>query len=90
MQPGKGVKVEQKYYWSNTFRDPEIENTSVDVRYDPFNAGIAYAYVRGQWVECISEYYSLFRGRSEKEVQIATTQLKKQKQNHTSSSSVKG
>ncbi|MEH2382572.1 MAG: DDE-type integrase/transposase/recombinase [Nostoc sp.] len=85
VQPGKGIKVEQKYYWSNTFRDPEIENTSVDVRYDPFNAGIAYAYVRGQWVECISEYYSLFRGRSEKEIQIATTQLKKQKQNHASS-----
>jgi putative transposase len=82
VQPGKGIKLDHKYYWSNAFRDPEIEKTSVDIRYDPFNAGIAYAYVRGEWVECISEYFPLFRGRSEKEIQLATAQLKKHKQNH--------
>ncbi|EAZ88911.1 TnsA endonuclease N-terminal domain-containing protein [Crocosphaera chwakensis] len=82
VQPGKGVKIQHIYYWSNAFRDPEIEKTSVDIRYDPFNAGIAYAYVQGQWVECISEYYPRFKGRSEKELILATTQLRKQKQNH--------
>lgn len=83
VQPGQGVKIEYKYYWSNTFRDPEVENTWVDVRYEPFNAGIAYAYVLGQWVECISEHYALFRGRSEKEIQLASAQLNKRNQNHT-------
>ncbi len=82
VQPGKGIKIEYKYYWSTAFRDPEIENTLVDVRYEPFNAGIAYAYVRGHWVQCISEYYALYQGRSEKEIQLATAQLNKQKQNH--------
>jgi len=31
------------------------------------------------------EYYPLFRGRSEKEIQLATAELKKQMQNHASS-----
>jgi transposase InsO family protein len=82
VQPGQGVKIDHKYYWSNAFRDPGIEKTRVEVRYEPSNAGIAYAYVRGQWVECISEYYALFRGRSEKEIQLATAELNKRKQNH--------
>ncbi|BAU65471.1 Integrase catalytic region [Stanieria sp. NIES-3757] len=82
VRPGKGVKIEYKDYWHNALRDPEIENNWVDVRYDPFNAGIAYVYVRGQWVECISEYYPLFRGRSEKEIRLATAELKKRHQNH--------
>lgn len=80
--PSKGVKISHKYYWSTTFRDPEIENTLVDIRYEPFNAGIAYAYIRGQWVQCISEYYTQFQGRSEKEIQLATAKLNQTKRNH--------
>lgn len=80
--PSKGVKIYHKYYWSTAFRDPEIENTLVDIRYEPFNAGIAYAYVRGQWVQCISEYYTQFQGRSEKEIQLATAKLNQTKRNH--------
>ena len=84
VKPGRGVKIEYKDEWHNALRDPEIENTWVDIRYDPFNAGIAYVYVRGQWLECISEYYPLFRGRSEKEIRLATAELKKRHQNHHS------
>ncbi|MGK7898908.1 MAG: TnsA endonuclease N-terminal domain-containing protein, partial [Xenococcus sp. (in: cyanobacteria)] len=43
VQPAHGVKIHYIYYWSNQFRDPEIENTLVPIRYDPFNVGIAYA-----------------------------------------------
>jgi transposase InsO family protein len=82
VQPN-GVKINYIYYWANIFRDPEIQSSCVDVRYDPFDMGIAYAYVKGHWVECFSEYYSVFRGRSEKEVQIASAEIHKQKQNHS-------
>ncbi|MEC4813415.1 MAG: TnsA endonuclease N-terminal domain-containing protein [Scytonema sp. PMC 1069.18] len=78
VQPGKGIKIDNKYYWHQIFRDPQVEKTLVNVRYDPFNAGVAYAYIQGLWVECISEYYPLFRGHSEKEIQLATAELKKQ------------
>lgn len=83
------MRIEYKYYWSNAFRDPEVENTWVEVRYDPFNAGIAYAYIRGQWVECISEYYALFQRHSEKEIQLATAEMKKRNQNHANNYKVR-
>jgi putative transposase len=77
IQQSRGVKINSIYYWSNLFRNPEVENTSVPIRYDPFNIGIAYAFVQGQWVECISQYYSEFQGHSEKELKLATTELRK-------------
>lgn len=88
VQPGAGVKINYIYYWSNAFRDPEIENTSVQVRYDPFDAGCAYAFVRGQWVMCISQNYADFHGRSEKELKLASSELRKRQQNHIKQSKV--
>lgn len=78
VQPGKGIKVNYLYYWSDAFRNPEIERTKVPVRYDPFDVGVVYAYVQGRWVRCISQYYSIFEGRSEKELLIASQEIKQQ------------
>lgn len=88
VQPGHGVKINYIYYWSNQFRDPEIEKTLVPIRYDPFNVGIAYAYVRGQWVECISQYYADFQGHTEKELKLASSELRKRNQNHTKNNKI--
>ena len=76
--PNQGVKINHLYYWHNSFRHGSIEKTRVIVRYDPRDAGIAYAYVRKQWVRCISQYYSVFKGRSEREIQLATQELRQQ------------
>ncbi len=62
VQPGYGVKIHNIYYWSNTFRDPKVEQSTVEVRYDPFDASIAYALVQKQWVKCISTYYQALQG----------------------------
>jgi putative transposase len=75
--PSKGVKLHYLFYWNDALRHPEVEQTQVPVRYDPFNIGIAYAYVRGQWVQWISQYYSAFQGHSEKELALATEILRK-------------
>ena len=88
VQIGHGVKINSIYYWSNSFRDPEIENTSVQVRYDPFDVGTAYAFVRDHWVQCISQYYSVFQGRSEKELMLASSELRKRQQNYNKQSKV--
>lgn len=79
----KGVIIEYKHYWHDALRNPEIQGSLVDVRYDPFDAGKAYVYIRGQWLECISEYYPLFQGRSEKEIQLAVEELKRRKKNYS-------
>ncbi|MFB2835056.1 transposase [Floridanema evergladense] len=82
VHPSQGIQIRGIRYWSNTFKDPEIHHTYVNIRYDPFDAGTAYAYIRGQWVKCISEYYSILKGRSEKEIWLATAELQKRQQNH--------
>ncbi len=82
IDPERGVKIKYIYYWSDVFRDPEVERKLVHIRYDPFDAGIAYAFVKGQWVSCTSEYYALFQGRTEKEIQMVTEEIRKQKNVH--------
>ena len=41
--------------------------------------GIAYAYVGGQWIECISEFYAEFKGRSLKELYLLSEEKRKQR-----------
>jgi len=82
VQPGRGVKIRSVYYWCDEFRAPEIEHKQVPVRYDPFDAGTAFAFVRNRWVPCRSEYYSILHGRSEKEMMLATQELHKQHSCH--------
>jgi len=81
--PGQGFKVNYLYYWCDLFRDPLVEKTQAAVRYDPFDAGSAFAFVQNRWVECHSEYYAVFQGRSEREVMLASHELRKRRQNHT-------
>lgn len=78
--PGRGVKIRYLYYRHETFRHPEVEQARVPVRYDPFDAGIAYAFAQGHWVQCTSEQYLAFQGRSEREIQLATAELRRRHQ----------
>jgi hypothetical protein len=54
----------------------------VPVRYDPYDAGVAYVYVRNRWVQCVSEHYSALRGKSERELMLATAELRRRAQQH--------
>jgi hypothetical protein len=78
----RGVQINGLYYWTRGFSDPVLIGEHVPIRYDPFDVGIAFAYVRSRWERCFSQYGAVFRGRSEREVQLATAELKKQRQEH--------
>jgi hypothetical protein len=80
VQPGSGVKINYLYYWSDEFRPATIEHTQVPVRYDPFDISRAYAFVRGRWIPCLSEYYLQFKDHSERELLLATAELRKRLQ----------
>lgn len=80
VMPGRGVKISHIYYWSSSFQAPGLENQQVPVRYDPFDAGTAYAFVEGRWVRCHSEYYTILHGHSEKELMLASNELRKRQQ----------
>ncbi|WP_143006984.1 DNA-binding domain-containing protein [Paenibacillus tianmuensis] len=78
---GRGVKFNYMYYNAPALKQPGVENTTVPVRYDPYNIGIVYAYVKNKWVLLRSEHYLTFINRTEKELQIITEELKKRTQN---------
>ena len=82
LQPRLGVKIHHLYYWSEAFLDPAVEGTRLPVRYDPFDAGLAYAFVKGRWVRCISQYQTQFAGRSEREILLASAELRRRHQRH--------
>ena len=82
VKPGRGVKINYVYYHAKAFDAREVHNKQVPVRYDPFNLGVAYAYVQGRWVQARSEHYLQLRGHTERELQLASAELRQQYQNH--------
>jgi putative transposase len=83
VMPGRGMKVNHLFCWSEHFRNPAWETKRLPIRYDPFDVGTAYAFVDGQWVECHSEYSPILRGHSEREIHLASEELRKRCQNHS-------
>lgn len=83
VQPGQGIKISQIYYWCDAFRDPEVERTSVDVKCDPFDAGVAYAFVQRRWHQCISDHYQYLQGRTEKEIMLISEDLRRRKSGYS-------
>lgn len=81
--PGRGVIINHIYYWSSCFPVPGVENQQVPIRYDPFDAGTAYAFVERRLVRCHSEYYATLNGHSEKELMITSNELRKRQQRHS-------
>lgn len=77
VQRGSGIKVNHFYYWNNDFRNPQVVGTSVPVRYDPFDIGGVYAYVQGRWIVCRSPYHSTLEGHTEKELLIASQEIRR-------------
>jgi hypothetical protein len=72
----RGIKVNYCYYSSPALRILSRIGERVPVRFDPFDMGIAYAYIENKWHECHSEHYVVFRGRSQREVQLASERLR--------------
>jgi putative transposase len=81
VQPGNGIKINKVYYNSYELLDPSVEGKQVPVRFDPFDYSIAYAYVNKRWVKLNSQYELEFKGITQKEMKIATEELKKRMKN---------
>jgi putative transposase len=88
VEPGRGVKIHGIYYSAPPLRQPDVEGSSVKVRYDPFDIGVAYAYVRRRWVPCVSQYHAQLSGHTEKELLLASKEIRRQLQLHTTSAAV--
>ncbi|ACT47391.1 Mu transposase C-terminal domain-containing protein [Methylotenera mobilis] len=72
----QGIHLNYQSYWCKEFTDPALAGKKVPVRYNPDNAAYAYAYINGQWIECISEFVAIFKNRSVKQIELITQNLK--------------
>lgn len=77
VQPGSGIKVNNLTYWNDVFRLPEVEGSRVEVRYDPDDIGRVFARVQDQWRECRCALSSELNGKTIRQLQIATAELRK-------------
>jgi hypothetical protein len=59
-----------------------VISENIPVRFDPWDAGVAYAYALDKWALCCSEKYAIFHGRSEREIMLATTLLRQKTKLH--------
>lgn len=80
VHPTKGIKINNIYYWSDSFKEPKVQKSQVPVRYDPWNAGISYAFINRRWVKCLSEYYPIFKQYTTRQIELATKELRRRQQ----------
>lgn len=76
IQPGRGIKILNHYFWSPAFVRPGVEGSTVDVCYDALDASLAWARVKGEWVACHAA--QSFAGRSVWEILQATQEIREQ------------
>lgn len=70
------VKVLNVLYSCAAFREAGVPGANVPIRYDPENRGHIHAWVKGQFVECLSNDYDIFENRSEREIRLASAELR--------------
>lgn len=75
----RGVKINYTWFSGPALADLSLHGRDVPVRYDPFNAGIAHVSVRGRWEEVHSEYFYVFKGRTLREIELASLLIRLEK-----------
>src|SRR5260370_31556096 len=62
-------------YWCEAIRDATVENTQVQVRFDPVDVSVGFVYSDGVWRQCFTPYDE-FAGCSERELQLLASELR--------------
>jgi transposase InsO family protein len=88
--PNRGVKINHILYWCEAFRYPDCRDKQVAVRFDPFDIGSAFAFVHNEWHACHSEHYLTLRGHSERELMLATEEIRRLHQDHSREYAITG
>jgi len=76
----RGIKLNNFYYWHP--RLSQFVGDNLPVRYDPFDIGTAYVFAAGSWLRCISQFYPILKGRTEKERAEITQEIHKRRSLH--------
>ncbi len=87
--PCRGIRVNFLDYWHPAFRSLGSRKEKVPVRYDPFDIGYVYAFVKGSWLKCqVISHYETFHGRTERELHCLLEERRKTSANVNASRNV--
>ncbi len=78
----RGITVNSLHYWHEQMRSPQVWGKTVPVRCEPYDMGVAYAFIEGQWLECIADEYGYVHGRSEREWSLILDEWREQQRQH--------
>jgi putative transposase len=78
----RGITVNGLRYWNVAFQNREVAGTAVPVRYEPYDMGVVYVFVQGQWLECIADNYARVHGRSEREWHLVLDEWRAHQRQH--------
>jgi len=79
---GRGIRVHGLHYWHEAMRSPQVAGQTVPVRYEPYDMGVVYAYIEGQWLECLADDFAQVHGRSEREWNLILEEWRAQQRQH--------
>jgi Mu transposase, C-terminal len=82
MYRGRGITINGLQYWHERMMASDVAGQTVPVRFEPYDMGVAYAYIGGQWLECIADAYAQVRGRSEKEWNLILDEWREHQRQH--------
>ncbi len=79
----RGITVNGLQYWNERMHAKDIAGHVVPVRFEPYDMGMIYAFIDGQWLECIADNYAQVHGRSEKEWGLIVEEWREHQRQHS-------
>jgi len=79
----RGITVNGLQYWNERMHAKDIAGHAVPVRFEPYDMGMIYAFIDGQWLECIADNYAQVHGRSEKEWGLIVEEWREHQRQHS-------
>ena len=79
--PSRGVKIFGIFYKSRALKISGVYGKKVEVRYDPWDASVAYAFINGRWETLCApmDIFNKLKNRSRKEMKALTQELRREK-----------
>ncbi len=82
IHPARGIRVNGLQYWHESMQANDVAGQTVPVRYEPYDMGVVYAYIGGQWLECIADDFAQVHGRSEREWDLILEEWREHQRQH--------
>jgi len=82
LDAARGMVVNGLRYGHPLIRSSRDAGKPVEVRYEPFDMSVAYAFVDGQWLTCTADALLQVQGRSEREWELILDEWREQQRQH--------